>query len=207
LLPPRLANTLTPRRSYIRGVLVRLPLVRFLYVVLATLLSACGPREIHQHVIGSLQLSSQTIATGAIPDKCGCKGPGVSPQISWSDPPAGTQSFVLIMDDKDGIAGRLRRHFYTHWLVFGMPIDRRELTESLPRQTLSDGTQQGKNDSGEFGYSGPCPNAGSTHHYAITVYALDSKLALPSTTRAWQLLAAIDGHILARGQLLGAYTH
>ena len=61
------------------------------------------------------------------------------------------------------------------------------------------------NDVGQIGYSGPCPDAGTPHHYAITVYALDAKLGLPADTKGRQLLTAIDGHILARGQVLGAY--
>jgi Raf kinase inhibitor-like YbhB/YbcL family protein len=109
------------------------------------------------------------------------------------------------MDDKDAIVGHFHRHYFVHWLAFDMPSDKRQLTEGLPRQPLSDGTQQGKNDVGEFGYSGPCPNAGSTHHYAITVYALDTKLGLPVETKGRQLLTAIDGHILARGQIVGTY--
>ena len=169
------------------------------------MLCACGPEGIHQQVNGSLQVNSTTVATGAIPEKCGCKGLGISPQISWTDPPPGTQSLALIMDDKDAIVGHFHRHYFVHWLAFDMPSDKRQLTEGLPRQPLSDGTQQGKNDVGEFGYSGPCPNAGSTHHYAITVYALDTKLGLPVETKGRQLLTAIDGHILARGQIVGTY--
>ncbi|MGP8179150.1 MAG: YbhB/YbcL family Raf kinase inhibitor-like protein [Steroidobacteraceae bacterium] len=169
------------------------------------MLCACGPQGIHQQVNGSLQVNSITVAAGAIPEKCGCKGLGISPQISWTGPPPGTQSLALIMDDKDAIVGHFHRHYFVHWLAFDMPSDKRQLTEGLPRQPLSDGTQQGKNDVGEFGYSGPCPNAGSTHHYAITVYALDTKLGLPVETKGRQLLTAIDGHILARGQIVGTY--
>jgi Raf kinase inhibitor-like YbhB/YbcL family protein len=172
---------------------------------LTAMLCACGPQGIHQQVNGSLQVNSITVAAGAIPEKCGCKGLGISPQISWTGPPPGTQSLALIMDDKDAIVGHFHRHYFVHWLAFDMPSDKRQLTEGLPRQPLSDGTQQGKNDVGEFGYSGPCPNAGSTHHYAITVYALDTKLGLPVETKGRQLLTAIDGHILARGQIVGTY--
>ncbi len=174
---------------------------------LAAVLCSCSPQAIQQHVSGSLDVNSTSVVTGAIPDRSGCKGSGVSPQISWSNPPPGTNSFALIMDDKDAPVGRIRRHYYAHWLVFDMPADKRNLTEGLQRQSLPDGSQQGQNDAREFGYSGPCPQAGSTHHYAITVYALDTKLGLPVATTARQLLTAIDGHILARGQVLGTYTN
>ncbi len=111
------------------------------------------------------------------------------------------------MDDKDGLVGHLHRHYFVHWVAFDMPVDRHDLSEGLQRQPLPDGTQQGRNDVREFGYSGPCPNAGSTHHYAITVYALDIRLGLPVDTTGPQLMRAIDGHILARGQILGTYSH
>ena len=172
---------------------------------MTAVLYACAPQGIQQQVNGSLQVESTTVLAGSIPAKCGCNGPGTSPQISWTDPPPGTQSFALIMDDREAAVGHLHRHYFVHWLAFDIPSDRRELSEALPRQPLPDGTQQGKNDVRQFGYSGPCPDAGSTHHYAITVYALDTKLGLPADTTGGKLLTAIDGHILARGQIVGAY--
>jgi Raf kinase inhibitor-like YbhB/YbcL family protein len=175
-------------------------------VAAAVLLVACSPQEIQQPVTGSLQVSSSNIAAGAIAEQGGCKGAGTSPQLAWTDPPAGTRSFALIMDDKDAVVGHLHRHYFVHWLAFDLPADKRELPAGLARQALPDGTVQGQNDVRAFGYSGPCPNAGSTHHYAFTLYALDTQLGLPAATTGRQLLAAIDGHILARGQLVGTYT-
>jgi Raf kinase inhibitor-like YbhB/YbcL family protein len=175
-------------------------------LALTTMLCACAPQDIHQQVSASMPVTSATVPAGAIPEtSAGCKGPGVSPQISWADPPTGTQSFVLIMDDKDSIGGHFHRHYFVHWLVFDIPGDKRELTEGLPSTPRPDGTLQGKNDAREFGYSGPCPDAGSTDHYAFTVYALDTKLGLPVETTGRQLLTAIDGHILARGQIVRTY--
>jgi Raf kinase inhibitor-like YbhB/YbcL family protein len=175
-------------------------------LALTTTLCACAPQGIQQQVNASMSITSVTLAGGAIPESsAGCKGPGISPQISWTDPPPGTQSFALIMDDKDSIGGHLHRHYFVHWLVFDMPADKRELTAGLPSKPLPDGTQQGKNDARVFGYSGPCPDAGSIDHYAITVYALDTKIGLPVETTGRQLLTAIDGHILARGQIVGTY--
>jgi len=170
------------------------------------LVCACSPQAIHQQVSGSLTLRSTTIVDGVIPDRTGCKGPGASPQLSWSAPPAGTMSLALIMDDRDAPVGHLHRHYYVHWVAFDMPPARRELAEGQMRQALPDGTQQGRNDAREFGFSVPCPYAGTTHHYAITLYALDTRLGLPPDTTAGQLMSAIDGHILARGELLGRYT-
>ncbi|HEY1724475.1 MAG TPA: YbhB/YbcL family Raf kinase inhibitor-like protein [Steroidobacteraceae bacterium] len=172
---------------------------------MAGLLGACDPQHVQQQVTSSLQVSSSTLNAGAIPDRCGCKGAGSSPQLSWSDPPAGTQSFALLADDRDGVVGHLHRHYFVHWLAFDLPPDRRELTEALPGQALADGGQQGTNDTRGTGYAGPCPPPGATHHYAFTIYALDTKLGLPSSTRGSELLRALDGHILARGAVVGTY--
>jgi Raf kinase inhibitor-like YbhB/YbcL family protein len=174
---------------------------------MAAVLYACSPQAIQQPVNASLQIASSSAAKGALPDRSGCKGPSASPQIAWSSPPLGTKSFALIMDDRDAPVGHFHRHYYVHWLAFDLPVDKRDLTEGLPRQPLPDGTQQGRNDAREFGYSGPCPQAGSTHHYAITVYALDTKLGRTADTTGPQLLTAIDGHILARGEILATYTN
>ena len=170
-------------------------------------LGACSPQEIHQPVTGSLQVSSSSITAGAIANECGCNGPGVSPGISWTEPPPGTRSFALIMDDKDAPVGYLHRHYFVHWLAFDLPPESRQLSAALPSQPLPDGTQQGTNDLGKPGYAGPCPDTGATHHYAITVYALDSRLALPVATDGYALQKAIDGHVLARGQTVGTYAH
>jgi Raf kinase inhibitor-like YbhB/YbcL family protein len=178
-----------------------------LALAVAAILTACSPQVIRQQVNGSLQVTSTSVATGVIPTRSGCKGPGVSPQISWSSPPPGTKSFALIMDDTDAPVGHIHRHYFVHWLVFDVPADKRDLPEGLPRQPLADGTQQGRNDVHEFGYSGPCPDAGSTHHYAVTVYALDTKLGFPVDTTGRKLLTAIDGHISARGRISGTYSN
>ena len=183
-----------------------MPPTYVLALLLTTMLCACAPQGIQQQVTGSLQVSSSTVSAGAIPDKsAGCKGPGISLQIAWAEPPPGTQSFALIMDDTDAPIGHLHRHYFVHWLAFDMPADKRELTEGVPREHLPDGTEQGSNDAGQIGYWGPCPDAGSTHHYAVTLYALDRRLGLPADTKGPKLLTAVDGHILARGQIVAAY--
>jgi Raf kinase inhibitor-like YbhB/YbcL family protein len=174
---------------------------------LAAVLCACSPLALQQQVKDSLRLTSTSAANGALPDKFGCKGNSVSPQIAWSNPPPATKSLALIMEDKDVIVGHIHRQYVAHWLVFDMPADKHELSEGLPGQALPDGTQQGKVYSQAFGYMGPCPDAGSTHHYALTVYALDTKLGLPADTTIRKLVPAMEGHVLAQGQMVVAYGH
>jgi Raf kinase inhibitor-like YbhB/YbcL family protein len=150
----------------------------------------------------TLSLSSSVFQDGdSIPTKYTCDGQDVSPPLAWREPPAGTQSFVLIMDDPDAPGG-----VFTHWLVFKLPADSRELAEAVPPQNeLANGALQGKNDFGKIGYSGPCPPSGATHHYRFTIYALDQPLDLMAGVSRKQVLDAITGHILAWGQLIGMY--
>jgi len=136
-----------------------------------------------------------------IPSKYSCQGEDVSPPLAWSKPPGGTQSLVLILDDSDAPGGA-----FTHWVLFNIPSDSRELPEAVPTQAqLPGGALQGKNDFGGIGYRGPCPPPGRAHRYRFTLYALDHSLDLEAGVSEKDLLAAMRGHILAQGQLTGTY--
>jgi Raf kinase inhibitor-like YbhB/YbcL family protein len=150
----------------------------------------------------TLSLSSPVFQEGQnIPIKYTCDGQDISPPLTWSEPPSETQSFALIMDDPDAPGG-----VFTHWLLFNLPADSRELAEAVPPQNeLPNGTLQGKNDFGAIGYGGPCPPLGPAHHYRFTIFALDQPLDLKAGASRKQVLGAITGHILARGQLIGIY--
>jgi len=138
---------------------------------------------------------------GKIPPKYTCQGQDMSPQLAWSNPPAGTASFALIVDDPDAPGGT-----FTHWLLFNVPADSRGLPEAVPTEPrLSGGARQGKNDSGVTSYSGPCPPPGKPHRYQFTLYALDRALDLPGGASKKQLLSAMQTHILAQGRLTGTY--
>lgn len=149
-----------------------------------------------------LSLSSPAFLDGdKIPIKYTCQGQDVSPPLAWNEPPAGTQSFVLIVNDLGAPRG-----VFPHWIVFNVPPNSRELPESVPTQAqLPGGAIQGKNDFGRIGYGGPCPPPGRPHQYQFTLYALDRSLGLePGAFRA-QLVNAMQGHILAQSQLVGTY--
>ena len=138
---------------------------------------------------------------GVIPTEYTCEGQDVSPPLAWDEPPAGTQSLVLIVDDPDAPVG-----VFTHWVLFNIPSNSRDLPEALPTQAqLPSGAQQGKNDFGRLGYGGPCPPPGRPHRYRFTVYALDQPLELTAGALKKQVLDAMQGHILAQGQLTGTY--
>ena len=149
-----------------------------------------------------LTVSSSAFREGdVIPTEYTCEGQDVSPPLAWDEPPAGTQSLVLIVDDPDAPVG-----VFTHWVLFNIPSDSRDLPEALPTQAqLPSGAQQGKNDFGRLDYGGPCPPPGRSHRYRFTVYALDQPLELTAGASKKQVLDAIQGHILAQGQLTGTY--
>jgi Raf kinase inhibitor-like YbhB/YbcL family protein len=108
----------------------------------------------------------------------GCNGPGVSPELSWSDAPAGTRSFVVTIFDVDAPTGS----GFWHWVAWDLPAGTHELPTGA---VLPAGAVNGTNDGGGLGYTGPCPPAGDiTHHYHVSVVALDvPSLGLPASTR------------------------
>jgi Raf kinase inhibitor-like YbhB/YbcL family protein len=148
----------------------------------------------------TMNLTSTSFQGGSrIPAKYTCNGAGISPQLVWSAPPAGTASYALIVTDPDA-PGRT----FVHWVRYDLPAETRALPEGLPRQ-LADGSRQGRNDFGDLGYGGPCPPPGSPHHYVFTLYALDAKLNLPVGATRAQVEAAMQGHILERWELIALY--
>jgi len=150
----------------------------------------------------ALTVSSPAFREGdKIPGKYTCEGEDVSPELNWSEPPKGTGSFVLIVDDPDAPGG-----VFTHWVLFNLAADSRVLLEAVPAQgQLPNGSLQGKNDFGRIGYAGPCPPPGRSHRYQFTLYSLDRPLDLKFGVSKNQVLDAIRGHILAQGGLTGTY--
>ncbi|MBI4455597.1 MAG: YbhB/YbcL family Raf kinase inhibitor-like protein [Acidobacteria bacterium] len=136
-----------------------------------------------------------------IPKKYACDGTDVSAPLSWSDPPEGTKSFALIVDDPDAPVGT-----WVHWVLYDLPAATRTLTEAIPAQeALKTGGSQGINDFKKVGYGGPCPPPGRAHRYFFKLYALDQKTSLKPRATKEQLLNAMKGHILAETQLVGTY--
>jgi Raf kinase inhibitor-like YbhB/YbcL family protein len=136
-----------------------------------------------------------------IPVKYTCRGEDVSPPIKWEGAPANTKSFALICDDPDAPGGT-----WVHWVIYNHPSDAPSLPENTAKsETLPNGAAQGRNSFQNIGYGGPCPPSGKAHRYFFKVYALDTLLTLDSRPDKEKLLAAMKGHILAQGQLMGTY--
>jgi Raf kinase inhibitor-like YbhB/YbcL family protein len=129
-----------------------------------------------------------------IPTQFTCEGVDVSPPLTWSAPPPGTRSIAILVEDRSGVGGK-----FTHWLVTGLPP---WMTSIDKGAVLPEGAIAARNDKGHAGYAGPCPPTG-LHRYHFLVYALDVWLSEPMTRS--ELLTAIRGHVLARGELVGVY--
>ena len=150
----------------------------------------------------ALTVTSSAFAAGAnIPKKYTCDAEDVSPALKWSEPPAGTQSFALIVDDPDAPVGA-----WVHWVVFDIPAWARSLPENVTKQEqLADGSRQGRNDFRKIGYGGPCPPPGKPHRYFFKLCALDAELNLKAGATKADVERAIQGHVLAQGELMGRY--
>jgi Raf kinase inhibitor-like YbhB/YbcL family protein len=129
---------------------------------------------------------------GFIPVVYTCEGKSINPAVSIKNIPAGTRTLALIMEDPDAGKGT-----FDHWVVWNI----------APGSTIIEGRSpgvEGKNGSGNIGYAGPCPPAGTgVHHYYFQVYALDVQLKLESGADKVQLKEAMKNHILAEGELIG----
>jgi Raf kinase inhibitor-like YbhB/YbcL family protein len=156
----------------------------------------------------ALSVTSAAFADGQpIPLRHSAYGENVSPAISWSGAPAGTQSFVLtVVDTSVPMPGG-----FVHWLVYNIPATAAGLPEALPADASLTappeiaGATQGARGMNQAGYFGPRPPAGPAHDYVVTVYALDAAPNLPAGQNRSQVMEAIEGHILAQGSITGTY--
>jgi Raf kinase inhibitor-like YbhB/YbcL family protein len=150
-----------------------------------------------------LELSSPAFAPGGdIPARYTCRGSNVSPPLQWSAPPEGTRSLVLLVEDPVAIAGT-----WVHWVFYAMPPTVRRLPQAVPqRDRVKNVGIQGVNSFRRIGWTGPCPRPGPPHHYVFKLAALDVVPGLPPRVTRAQVLAAIEGHVLARAELTGRFA-
>jgi Raf kinase inhibitor-like YbhB/YbcL family protein len=139
---------------------------------------------------------------GEIPQKYTCEGDDISPPLSWSGAPAGTKSFALILDDPDAPDPSAPKRVWVHWVMYDIPASVTSLAEATKSPPA--GARDGQNDWGKPGYGGPCPPIGR-HRYFHKVYALDTTLGDKGALKKSELEAAIKGHVLASGELIGTY--
>ena len=131
-------------------------------------------------------------------------GANVSPPLTWSNAPDGTESFVLICDDADAPGGEP----WVHWVVYNIPGAASSLSEAVPPIEEVDSIpsgQMGSNSWPTVGWRGPAPPSG-THRYFFRLYALDTRLELPGGADKRTVLDAAEGHVLATAELMGTYA-
>lgn len=151
----------------------------------------------------ALQLTSAAFAAGGeIPLRYTCQGEDHSPPLAWSGVPTSAKSLVLIVDDPDAPDPAAPKMVYVHWLLYNIPPSTGALPEAVAR--LPEGTRQGLNDWRRTGYGGPCPPIGR-HRYFHKLYALDSVLPDLGTPTKAALETAMNGHVIARAELIGTY--
>lgn len=168
----------------------------------APFLAGCRHHEAAAIASGAaFTLSSASIQDGKVPREFTCDGADKSPALSWTAPPSGAKSLALTVIDPDAPGGT-----FTHWLLYNLPAATTSLPAGIPKQAdLPDGSHQGRNDFGRTGYGGPCPPPGKPHQYVFTLYALDRMIDAPAGSPSDRVEAAIEGHVLARGELTAQF--
>src|SRR5437879_6192348 len=146
---------------------------------------------------GKMKITSSAFQEGGtIPEKFSKNGQNVSPELRIEGTPAEAKSLALIVDDPDAPVG-----LFTHWLVWNIDPKTTQIAEnSVPK-----GAVQGTNDFPGQRYDGPQPPSG-THRYYFKIFALDRTLDLTSGAKRRELDAAMRGHIVGQGELMGRYS-
>jgi Raf kinase inhibitor-like YbhB/YbcL family protein len=178
-------------------------------VVMGAALSAADPSAAAG---GGLELTSSDIADGKtmalaqVFNSFGCSGKNVSPALSWSHAPPGTQSFALLVHDPDAPTGS----GWWHWVVYDIPASATALAAGAGDETakqLPPGTLQGRTDFGTRAYGGPCPPPGKVHHYHFRFYALKvAKLDVPADASAAFIAFNVHANALAEAQITALYS-
>lgn len=148
----------------------------------------------------TIRVASPAFAAGAtIPLRHSAYGEGVSPPLAWANLPEGTVSLALMMEDPDASSARP----YVHWLAWNIDPAAGALGEGIAPD--SPGFVQGRNSRRSNGYFGPRPPGSRPHRYHFQLFALDTRLNLPVGADRDELLAAMNGHVLAKGSLIGLF--
>jgi Raf kinase inhibitor-like YbhB/YbcL family protein len=145
-----------------------------------------------------IHLFSAAFARGAaLPAQYTCAGAGLAPPLRWSHVPRRARALALLVEDPDVPGGT-----FVHWALFDIP----PATHGLSGEAPPPGARQAVNSAGKDGWTPPCPPAGAAaHRYVFTVYALRTPLVLPDGSPAAQVIGALRGLALARGELVARF--
>ncbi len=147
-------------------------------------------------------LSSAFENGGSIPSQFTCDEKQMSPPLSIDGVPAGTQSMVLIMEDRDIPKNLKADGTFLHWVVMNIPPATREIGIAEEIGVL------GASGNGVSGYMGPCAPKQyqpTEHRYYFDLYALDTTLSLPEGARVADVRAAMEGHVIEQATMMGRY--
>ena len=182
-------------------------LMPIIFVVFIFIVVGCSAKVEQEDIIGkgtpvreetevvSMKLTSPAFGhNGKIPSEYTCDGSDTSPELDIKDVPKNAKSLVLINDDPDAPVG-----VWDHWIVFNIPPETKKIEKGDEPEGLG-----GKNSWGRIGYGGPCPPSG-VHRYFFKLYALDAMLSLEEGATKKQIEAAMQGHIIAKTELIGTY--
>jgi Raf kinase inhibitor-like YbhB/YbcL family protein len=144
-------------------------------------------------VENSLSVKSVAFSNhGHIPPKYTCEGEDINPPLEIENFPKETRTLALILEDPDAPRG-----IFDHWLVWNIPPNEPIAEKSIPGIS-------GRNSFGKIGYGGPCPPSGA-HRYFFKIFALDTSLDLPEGANKTALLEAMNGHVIASGEIMAHY--
>ena len=148
----------------------------------------------------------RTMALAQVFNSFGCSGENISPALSWSHAPPGTQSFALLVHDPDAPTGS----GWWHWLVYNIPASATSLPVGAGNDSgklLPAGAVQGRTDFGNHAYGGPCPPPGKVHHYHFRFYALRvPKLDVPADASSALIAFNVHANALAEAQITALYS-
>jgi Raf kinase inhibitor-like YbhB/YbcL family protein len=184
--------------------------LKFLAVVAALTLSGVSNRAAQQAPApppSKFKLMSPAYTEGSmIPTQYSCADPNAAtPALQWSNPPAGTVSFAVILHDTDAAPAKGTMDV-THWIFWNVPGSSSSVAAGVKVDASPDGISQGKNVRNVNGYQPPCPPPGANpHHYIFELYALDTKLDLPAGSARADLLKAMDGHVIGKATYVGIF--
>jgi Raf kinase inhibitor-like YbhB/YbcL family protein len=154
-----------------------------------------------------LSITAQAFeAGGSIPTDLTCQGRNRAPALHFAGVPTGTRSLALVLLDPDAHQPESPPVSYVHWVLYDLPADCAGLVAGAKGADFPAGTQEGRNDRGDQGYFGPCPEHGR-HSYHFTLYALDVAFGPGSPLTAAELAGAMKGHVLAQAELVASYSH
>jgi Raf kinase inhibitor-like YbhB/YbcL family protein len=145
--------------------------------------------------------STAFTADAEIPRAYTCEGADRAPPLGWQGAPETTKSFALVVDDPDAPDPKAPKTTWVHWVAYNIPATAAALPEG---GKLPAGAREGLNDWKRLGYGGPCPPVGR-HRYFFKLYALDSELPDLERPAKAVLEKAMEGHVLAKAELVGTY--